>query len=111
MSKGIADSAMKKIYIVIFVLSIVIVFTTLYLPKTFYNQNDFNNVRCGFPLEFFVYSSGDSPPYPWTADCIYGIPYGPPQQFIWSLFFIDVGIVYLVLWFVWRGGKIFRKVI
>ncbi len=97
---------MKKTYIVIFVLSIILVFATLYLPKTFYNQNDFNNVRCGFPFEFFVYSSAVSPPLPWSADCLYGTPQGAPKQFIWSSFFIDVGIVYAVLWLFWKIVKI-----
>jgi len=105
LSIGITDSTMKKIYIVFFILSIIIVFATIYLPKTFYNQNDMNNVRCGFPLEFFVYSGESSPPYPWTDSCIYGMPYGPPKHFIWTSFFIDAGVVYVVFWFIWRVVK------
>lgn len=95
-----SSSHAKKIagFSLIAIFSIIIVFASLYLPKTFYNQNDMNNVRCGFPLEFFVYSSGDSPLYPWTQSCIDGLDYGPPKQFIWPSFFIDVGIVYIVLW-------------
>lgn len=64
-----------------------------------------NNVRCGFPLEFFVYSGESSPPYPWTDSCIYGMPYGPPKHFIWTSFFIDAGVVYVVFWFIWRVVK------
>lgn len=101
---------MREYYIhsVFILLSVILVFSTLYLPKTFYGQNDFSNVKCGFPLEFFVYSSAVSPPLPWSAGCLYGTPQGAPKQFLWLSFFIDLGIVYLILFSLLKIYKLIR---
>lgn len=90
-----------NIFLSIFVLSIIIVFATVYLPKTFNDPNALLNVKCGYPYSFMTFNSNRSlPDYAWTDSCIWWLGegwYDGHVQFLLLWFLLDLIIVFGIL--------------
>lgn len=90
------------------IFSLVIVFQSLYISKTINDPRELNNIVCGSPLPFVKFHSYRAlPDHAWTRSCIgwMGNPMETPKTFLWGNFFINVAIVFGVIW----GGIYFAR--
>ena len=90
--------------LLITIVSIIIVLSSLNLPKTMYNPKDLINITCGWPLPFIEFDSWKNPPKGWTDSCIGwgGSPMDINLTFFWDGFILNVITVFSVL-----GGGIY----
>lgn len=81
-------------------LSSIIVFATLYLPKTIYEPNEQRHITCGAPFQFLKITSYANPPLPLEQSCIGWIdsPMDTPKTFLWGKFFMNVTIFFSFMW-------------
>ena len=102
----------KRIHIIFLALSLFLVFASLYLPKTFNDYNALNNVACGYPFPFVTFISHRAlPDYAWTDNCINWL--GEPGraarlQILWLSFFVNVAIVFVLLFGAFRVIQLIR---
>lgn len=92
----------KKHHLIILALSLFIVFASLYLPKTFNDYNELQNIKCGWPLFFIEGHSNYDPPLPWQSSCTgsFGgtaMDQGALRDFLWLPFFLNVALVFSLL--------------
>jgi hypothetical protein len=82
------------IYISLFMVSLIIVFATLYFPKTFNDPNKLLNIACGLPFSFLTFSSSRSlPDHSSTDSCIRWLGEGWFEgnvQFLWLSFIMNI---------------------
>ena len=96
-------------YIIIFILSILLVFTAgVMLPKTFNTKEEYRMATFGFPLPIFsqVPRGGDKMQFP--ARISLGSPWESPIHLIYNNVLMDIIFFWLVLFgILW----IFRRII
>ena len=79
--------------IAIVISSVLLVFTSVYLPVTVYSQAQLAGVKLGLVLPFVVQTQYINPPlFPWQTS-IRSI-WENPTQVLWPQFFLDVVIVF-----------------
>src|SRR3990170_1507010 len=81
----------------LFLLTVTLLFFTLYVPQTIYRQEDFRHVELGLPLPFIVQDQVKSPPLPWQTS--FETPRENPTRIIWPQFLIDIVLVFGLLKF------------
>ena len=91
----------------LFFLTLIVLFTTLYVPQTIYHEEDFRHVTLGLPLPFIAQDQDISPPLPWQTSL--ETPRENPTRIIWHYFFIDVVVVFGILKLCMRGFKLIRR--
>lgn len=103
----------KKHHLIFLALSLFLVFASLYIPKTFNDYNELNNVTCGFPFPFTTFiSSRALPDYAWTESCIWWLGEGgrvARGQFLWLPFFMDIAIVFSLLTLAFNAMQLINK--
>ncbi len=95
----------KKIHLFFLAFSLLIVFASLYLPKTFNDYNELVRVSCGWPMPFITFTSHRAlPDYAWTENCIGWLPGAPMDwggdtniKFFWLPFFLNIAMVFSLL--------------
>lgn len=102
-------------YLVSVLLSIFLVFATLYLPKTINTTQDIkglNNIACGWPLSFVIFDSASNPPPIWTVSCIgwSGSPMDTQKHILWLPFLVNVSLVGTIIWvFIFLITKVTKR--
>jgi len=91
----------KNIYI--FVFSIILVFASIFIPVTVYNQNDLSPVLFGYPLKFVSQYQNYNPPFPWRTS--FSSPLEHPTHILWMELIINIVIVYAIVWLILRQIK------
>jgi hypothetical protein len=102
---------MKKNFISL-ILSFVIVIATLYQSRTFYNDNDLADIKCGLPMSFIQGASLRNPPFPFRTACIeafYIFPRENYAQILWPVFFLNVIIAFGFLSLIVYSYHLFSK--
>lgn len=101
---------MKTPQIIIFsVISILLVFASLYFPKTINDYNSLNNITCGYPFSFATFMSHKAlPDYAWTNSCIGWL--GSPRdwggvRFLWLPLVVNVAIVFCLVVGIFYGKQ------
>lgn len=101
MSKRNTHSGKINIYVILFILSLVFVVATLFIPKTINDYNALNNISCGLPIPFVIFNSIRAlPDYAWTSECINwsgNFMESAGIKFLWLPFFMDVALVFVLL--------------
>lgn len=88
----------QPVTIIAIILSIILVFVSVYLPTTVFSQAELAGVKFGLPFSFIVQSQAYHPPFfPWQTS-ISSI-WEHPIQIYFHVFFIDVVIVCLGILF------------
>lgn len=93
----------KKFFIengIILFISFIIVLFSLYLPVTVYRQEEFSPISLGRPFPFIHQYQTYTPPLPWKTSI--SSLWEHPTQVLWGMLLIDVGLVYITLWLIWR---------
>ena len=95
------NSYIKNIYILF--LSIMIVWLSTRIPVTVYRQGELSPISFGYPFQFVHQYQTYTPPFPWKTS--FSTPMEHPTQIQWETLLIDIGIVYIMIWFIWRVVK------
>ncbi|MBU1684140.1 hypothetical protein KKC56_01605 [Patescibacteria group bacterium] len=103
---------MKKIikYSSVAIVSLMILFGTLSIPKTVYNKTDMEAVKLGYPISFVTQNfTRLDPPFPWKYS--FGSPWEDPFKISWFNFLLSYLIIFLVMGLAATGiEKLFIKI-
>lgn len=82
-----------NISIAIVLLSVILVFASVYLPVTVYSQAQLAEVKLGLPLPFVSQTQYINPrSFPWETSIRF--VWENPTKVLWSLFFLDVFLIW-----------------
>src|SRR3989344_7061621 len=82
------------LYFICLVLSFLVIFASLLMPKTFYSKTDMIRVECGLPIAFTINDqSRYDPPFPWQTTC-FGNPLEDIHQILWLELLVDLVVIF-----------------
>ncbi len=91
----------------LFLLTVILLFFTLYIPQTIYREEDFRHVKLGLPFHFIVQNQVKNPPLPWQTS--FETPRENPTRIIWHQLFADILVVFGILKLSINGFKVIQR--
>src|SRR5687767_10154256 len=80
-------------FFIALILSPLIVYFSMLIPKTFYSKQDQLKVECGLPTPFVLQDqSYQDPPFPWEKSCVSSFM-DTPTKILWFYLFLDLVLV------------------